>query len=799
MSSHPHVSFLRDVAFSLRLVRRHPVETTLAVAALALGVGLSTALFAILWGTVLRGLPFENAERLVRVESISQGERLTPTDADFLAWRQRQTSFAGIAAWLGSSFNLSGQGITAERCNGAFVSANIFRLIQAHPRLGRDFNSDDEAPGAPRVAILSAELWRSQLNSDPNVLGRAIKLNGVEAQVVGVMPEGIGFPLRQEIWVPLQLSSVSDPKAMPFRIQILGQLKESIPPRQAAAELQALLPETHSGQGVRLTPFVDAYTEDLQPALRLLLGASLGLLLVVCATISGLLTAQTQARLPELGVRSAVGATRTRLLLQLFNETVVLSILGAVLGLPLAAAATRVYLASQGGDLPSFWMDVRLDPPVIAYGVALAFLVSFLSALLPALQVTGHRLNEVLKAGAGKAILPPPGPLKGFRLAVQIALSVVLLVATSLLIASLRKVGRLEVGSSPESVLTAQILVPYTYSDSSDRLRFFDALERRLEGVLGSGNVAFASALPGGAADEAQVEIEGQPQLSGHQLPTVPYLIVSRSYFPLLRVSPVEGRNFDITDHAEGTPVVVVNRSFVVRYLGTRPPPGVRFRFVSSDGPGPWRTIVGVVPDLVMGEPRAAHREGAYVLLDQAPASWMAVLLRASGDPRSLTSLLRRSVAETDSEIPVFRIATLQERVEATRQSLATIAGVFLIFGAIALFLSLLGIYGITAHAVAGRSREIGIRLALGAKYPGIMLLLFSKIFLQILAGILLGIFLSLITSQLLEFTLFGMQARNLGILASVAVFTLLAGGLAFLLPLAAILKIQPAQTLRLD
>ncbi len=789
---------LQDVSFSLRLLRRHPMETALAVAALALGVGLSTAMFSILWGTVLRGLPYKDADRLVRVETISQGEKSTPTDAEFLAWRRNQHSLDEVAAFLGGSFNLSGAGEPASRCNGSSVSANMFRLIQIHPLMGRDFQDADEAPHAPLVAILSEGLWKKQFSGDPNIIGKPIKINGQPGQVIGVMAGDFGFPLHQEIWIPLQL----DPKpSRPSLVQVIGKLKKGVSKQKAAADLQvtsAQLLDQKTVPGVRVTPYVSAYTEDLQPSLYLLLYASVGLLLVVCANVAGLLTAQTVARLPELAVRSALGATRSRLLAQLMTETAILSLAGALVGLPLAAAAIRVYVASQGGELPSFWMDVRLDAPSLFYTLVITILVCAISAIIPSLQVTRQRLNEVLKKGAGRGTTLQPGAGSGIRLAVQLALSFALLVGTGLIIDSLEHMGHLNLGTAPENVLVARVYAPYaSYPTPEQQSRFFHAIESRLEEALGPGRVAFATSVPGGATEALEVEIEGQPRPTGGQPSRVPFLVVSPQYFPVLGLEAIQGRVFASSDRAEGQPVVVINQSFVRHYFGDRSCVGTRLRFITPAGAEKWRTITGIVPDILIGPAPFTQSQAAYVPFDQVPSSWVGVLLRTPGNPKSFTKVLRQAVAGIDPEVPVFWVSTVQEVVEEARQPLKAMGEAFLVFGAVALFLSLLGIYGVTSQTVISRSREMAIRLTLGGQKGDLLRLVMRTALLQVGSGIALGALLSLPSSRYLAALLFGVRAWEPGVFIAVGFLMGLAGLLACSYPAARVLRAQPAEVLR--
>jgi putative ABC transport system permease protein len=792
----------RDVLFSIRLLRRHPFESVLVVAALALGISLATAMFSILWGTVLRGLPYKDSDRLMRIEAFIGGERVTPTDVDFLSWRRRQDSFEGLAAFLGGSFNLSGPGITAVRANGAWISANAFQLVQTHPLLGREVSSADEARNAPPVAILGFQLWKNAFGGDPQVIGKRVKVNGDWAEVIGVMPEGFGFPLHQEIWLSLQFDAAPPPPGQERRLQVFGKVKRGTSLRKAAADLQANTAGQPNGGGAlfRVTPYVTAYTEELQPALYLLFGSSIGLLLVVCANVGGLLAAQSTARIPELAIRSALGASRARLLAQLLTETSVLAAIALGLSLPLAAAATRAYVASQGGELLSFWMDVSLDTTVIAYAAGVTILVTFAAAAIPALHVTGPQLNEVLKKGAVVGAVAPPDYLKGFRLIGQFALSFALLAITGLMIRSLEQVGLLNFGHKPENVLTAQIDAPYaTYPTPERQAQFFALLADRLASTLGKGRVAFVSSLPGGWASEAEIEIEGQPRLPETQMPKVPYLIVSQDYFSVLQVDAIQGRLMEASDRLESQPISIVNRSFARRYFGKVSPVGSRLRFTTPAGTGRWREIVGVVPDLVLGVATSQPSEGVYVPFLQAPSGWMGVLLRTPGRPASSISTLRKGVASLDPDVPIFWVATLQERVEEARLPLQSLMETLLTFGAAALFVSLLGIYGVTAQNVRLRKREMAIRLTVGSQRADLLWLILSKVFLQVIAGIVLGAVLSLASSRYVASLLFGVNAWSVSNFVTVGVLLTLTGSLACLIPFFAALKLRPADVLRGD
>jgi putative ABC transport system permease protein len=602
--------------------------------------------------------------------------------------------------------------------------------------------------------------------------------------------------LRQEIWVPLQLDPAPNPQ-QPVRIQVLGKLKEGVSRRQALAELAAIArpqEDAKAEERIQVTPFVEAYTGDLQPIVYLLLAASIGLLLIVCANVSGLLTSQMIHRLPELAMRGALGATRRRLQAQLFIETTILALLGSVAGLPLAAFVIRTYANSQWGENQSFWMDVRVDFPTVLYTLAITLLVSALSTLFPAFWVTGPRLYEILQRGAGKGTTNPPGVLSHARLAGQLTLTFALLAATGLLTASFSNANRLNLGYAAEKVLTAQLFIPYTtYSQPEQQLTFFDALEQKLAEMSGPGTVAFASALPGSSADEVGVEIEGRPTISDTP---VPYLIVSRGYFDLLHISALQGRLFDTSD-LKGLPAAVVNQSFVRRFFPDRPPVGSRFRFVSPAGPGPWRTVVGVVSDVVLGDTTSRRPEGVYLSMQQAPSTWMAVLVRTPKEPAKFLPALRKAVAGIDRDVPVFWARTLRESGDLQSLPLRTMSEGFAVFALAAFFLSLLGAYGVTARDVSSRAREMAIRLALGGTRKDLFLLILVKVVPQIVIGLVLGVLLSLWSSRFLASLLFGVQPKNptilLGIGCAFFVATLAAG----LFPALKSLRTQPAESLR--
>jgi putative ABC transport system permease protein len=788
--------------FGIRRLWKDPVHSGLAGLTLALGIGLTTAMYAIVEGTFLRGLPFADADRIFRVESFQadKGTALPFQARDVLALRAAQTSFDVFAAWCGFRLNLSSAGEPAESYNAGYATSGLFAMTQVRPILGRGLRPEDELPGAPPVVLLSGEVWRGRFSGDPGVLGRIVRVAGQPATIVGVMPVGFRFPLNQYFWLPLRLDEA---ERMGYPVQVVGHLRPGISPERARGEMR-LLARRLDGPGLKrqdatVVPFIQGYVdEELRSRQLVMLGAVFGVLLIACVNVANLLLARSAERTPELAVRVALGAGRARVAGQLLAESLVLGTVGGALGLGVARGVIGLYRRLMGDEIPSFWVDVRLDLRVFLFALGLTLLASLIAGLIPALQAARIEPGEILKDWSRGSTSLRLGRFGRALAIAEIALSCALLVPTGLTVKSLVKLARIELSFHPEAVLTAQIsLEASDYPDPPVMRRYYGELGRRLAGLPEVRAMAFASVLPLGRlhAPTMPITLEDRSESPDAK---VRWVAVSPRYFEIFGLRRLEGRTFLNTDGPAAAPVAMVNRGFAERFFRGRNPIGRRIRAGGMDRP--WRTIVGVVSNLSLGgldgdEPPAA----IYFPWDQFPVWGGALAVRMTGPPVALAAAIRREAAKVDPEVPVSHLVTVGEYVAEAAQPYTRAGALFGLFGGAALFLAAFGLYGVMAFGVARRTREIGVRMALGARRADVRRLVLRAGLVQLTAGIALGLGLALALARLLAASLFQVRPWDPGVFMLAPAVLLSAGLLACLLPAHRAARVDPMESLRAE
>ena len=795
----------------VRRLWKYPAHSGVAVLTLALGIGLTTAMYAIVDGTFLRGLPFIAGERIFRLERSPRDARdasgIFPFQArEVTALSREQTSFDLLAAWCGFRLTLSGSGEPAEPYNAGYATADLFAMTGVHPLLGRALAPEDERPGAARVVLLSGELWRGRFGGDPGVLGRTVRVSGEPATIVGVMPVGFRFPLNQFFWLPLRLDEAG---RLGYPIQVVGRLKAGISPRRARGELKTLVPHlaphlavTRDREGMKISvvPFVDGYVDaDLWSRQLVMLGAVFGVLLIACVNVANLLLARSAERTPEMAVRAALGAGRGRAVGLLLAESAVLAAVGGALGLGVAEGAIGLYRRLMGDEIPSFWVDVRLDARVFLFALGLTLLASLIAGLLPALQAARTEPGEILKDQSRGSTSLRLGRFVRALAVAEIALSCALLVPTGLTIESLVNLARLDPGFPPGRVLTAQVSLDGPgYEEEAARRRYYQELGRRLESLPGAPAVAFASGLPlgGRVAPTLPVTVEGSSGSPQAEAPAVRWAAVSPRYFEIFGLRRLAGRTFLAADRTGAPPVVVVSHGFAVRLFPGRSPLGRRIRAGGADRP--WRTVVGVVSDLPLDALAGEGSSAAmYFPWDQMPVWGGNLVLRTAGPMASLAAALRQEAVAVDPEAPVWALATMEEYIGGAARPYTRAGALFGLFGAVGLFLAALGLYGVMAFAVARRTREIGIRLALGAKRADVRRLVLRAGVVQLAAGIVLGLGLAAALARLLAASLYQVRPWDPGVYALAPAVLVAAGLLACLLPARRAARVDPMESLR--
>lgn len=802
-------NFLQDLHFGLRMFRKSPGFVAIAIFALALGIGLTTTMFSIVHGA-LRDLPFPGSDRLLHLErnNPSAGrESIEVTMHDYLDWREQQTAFVGLAAFTDGTVNLSGMEGEPERYDGAFMTANAFDVLGAKALHGRTFRPGEDAPGAPRVVILGYEAWQQQFKGDPKVVGRAIRVNSEPATVIGVMAEGFKFPINQSVWVtkPLDLSKIK--RGEGDTMEVFGRLKDGVSEEQAASQMSTIAarlaqqyPETNKGMGAVVKPYVEEFIGDEPKALLFtMLGAVFGVLAVACVNVANLLLARTAIRTREVAIRSSLGASRRRVIVQLLSESFLLCAGGAGVGLALAALGIRLFNDSIVNTNPPYWIDIRLDPTVLLFVLGVTVLTSLLAGVAPAIQAASANLNEVLKdEGRGSSSLRM-GRFSRALVIAEIAVSCGLLVGAGLMIKSVVLLGQVDDGFATKDVFTGRVaLFESAYPDTAGRVRFFDRLKERVATAPGVRSVALTSRLPGLSAPQDLFAIEGKPYARVEDYPETRNLAVSPELFATLGVELVDGRGFGAEDLVESEPVALVNVPFAERHFGRESPIGRRIRLGGPESTEPWRRIVGVTPDLRMGEGgKNEDPEGIYVPLAQSDPRFVSLVVRTTGAPMAVTPAVRAALKSLDPDLPIYFVRTLDEAIREENWFIRVFGSLFIIFGAAALFLAGVGLYGVMAFSVSRRTQEVGVRMALGAKAGQVLQLVFRQGAGQLAAGLGFGFILALGFSRLLEDFLFGVEPWDPSIFLAISLVLIVAGAFACLVPAQRAARVSPMVAIR--
>ena len=795
------VSALR---FGFRRLWKFPANSAIAVLTLALGIGLTTAMYAIVEGTFLRGLPFADAGRIFRVERVAAdgGPGAGFTVADFRALRDGQTSCDALAAWIGFRLNLGDPGGPSDTVNAGYATAGLLRLTGIQPALGRTFRAEDELPGAPGVVLLSDDLWHQRFGGDKRVIGRIVRISGQPATVVGVMPPRFRFPLNQYFLQPLRLD-VAEREGYP--LQLVARLREGVSPRRADAEFHALgghlpvQPEVAAGFHVRIAPFVEAYVDqELRSRQWLMLGAIFGVLLIACVNVAHLLLARAVERTPEMAVRAALGAGWTRVASDLLAESLVLAGTGGIAGLAVAQGAIALYRRLMGNDIVSFWVDIRLDGPVVLFALGLSLLAALIAGLLPVLHAARSDPGEILKDQSRGSTGLRLGRFSRLLAVAEIALSCGLLVPTGLTVKSLVRLARLDLSFPADRVLTAGVSFDGpVYAREAARRRYCEELGRRLAGLPGVRTVAFASVMPLErlVGPATPIVLEGRP---GAEPLAARWAAVSPQYFTVFGLRLLAGRPFSAEDGAGAPPTALVSRGFAERFFPGQSPLGQRFRTLGEDHP--WHTIVGVVSDLSLGgldgDP---SRPAMYFPWDQTPVRGGALAVRVEGAAGASMAALRRQAAAVDPDVPLANLATLAEHLRGVADRYNRAGALFGLFGGVALFLAALGLYGVMAFAVARRTREFGVRMALGARATDVRRLVLRSGLAQLAVGVVLGLTLAASLARLLAASLFQVRPWDPAVFVLAPIVLVLTGLLACLLPAGQAARVDPMESLRAD
>ena len=799
---------VRDAKYALRGLLRDPGFAGAAILALALGIGVTTSIFSLVHGVLLRPLPYPEPQQLQRIwmSNPEQGiEKDVTSYPQFRAWRERSRLFGQVVAVRTVLRNLTGNG-DPEELHGEAVTEGFFELYGVQPALGRAFSAQEASPDGPRAVVLSHAFWTARFAGDRSLVGRTIQLSGEAVPVVGVMPAGFG---DAQFWIPLQFAANAGLREAwgALWLPVYGRLRDGVTAEQAQAEMSRIARDLGAeqsaaeGAGVLLEPLHTAIVGEARTSLLLLLGAVVLVLLIACANIANLLLARSTNRRAELSVRVALGAGRAALIRQVLVESMVLGWIGGVLGIALAWASTGVLVKFAAGSLPRL-ASVHVDPLVLGFSLLATSVASLLFGLAPALDIARQRVGDLIR-GSGRGAVQGASGVRPVLVAGQFALALVLLYSAGLLMRSFSNLLTVERGFDSNSVLIVDLNLPgQRYNTGAAAREFYATLLPQLNALPGVESADIISdLLLSRLPNSASISIESRPDLPevDANLP-VAYDAVSPGLLNTLRMTLLRGRQFDASDGNDRPTVAIVNQAFVQRFLPDQDPLGKRFVFGSAQGDSTrWIQIVGVVRDAVRAELTGPVQPYTFLPLAQNTSSRVQVVLRTQGDPIAIVPRLRETLRRIDPAQPIANVRTLDQDLAATLAPRRFVLLLLAAFAGAAVTLAAIGIYGVISYMVNRRTREFGLRMALGAEPRGVLLLVMRQAGRPVLAGILLGSAGAFGAAQLLRSQLFGLSGFDLWTQAAVVTLLTLVAAFAAWLPARRATGADPLIALRSD
>lgn len=810
-------TLLQDVRYGLRALARTPAFTTIAVLTLALGIGANTAIFSLVNGVLLRALPYQRPERLVSVTGSSGWDDVFPQGA-FVAM---QTKLRGmdVAGFSDTEqLNLTGVG-EAVRLQGAAVSANLFSLLGVRPEVGREFLFGEDQPGRDDLVILSHELWQQKFGGEPNVIGRSVMLEGTSRQIVGVMPQGFQLATtKEEFWIPLHLDARNigaywGGGFMP----VIGRLRNGVTLEQARAEIRAYVPQLRKmfpwqmpdalWADCSVISFQQGLVGDVGAKLLILLGAIGLVLLIACVNVANLLLARASTRQKEIAVRAALGAGRSRICRQLLTESVMMALGGGALGLLLAINGLSWLKAILPADTPRL-SSVSIDWPVLAFTAAIAIVTGVIFGLVPALHASKIDLAESLKSGWQQSAAAKSNRLRNALAIAETALAVVLVVGAGLLVKSLWELAHVNPGFQTESIITARVTPNEKYCAEFARCQnFYNELIAQVRTLPGVKDAAVANMLPLDLINRAfAADMEGHTRDPKAPAPVVLETAITPDYLRLMGIPLLRGRGFTESDMtSQAAPVAIVTAETARLYWPGQDAVGKHLKPVFDKD---WITVVGVVgdvdeaslsekwPDWVAGSIYEPYGNGTRGKL--LPTE-MSILIQTMGDQANLAAALRNAVTKLTAEAPVSDMRTLQTIVAESVAGPRSTMALFAVFAGLALILGAIGIYGVISYTVAQRTREIGIRMALGAQRGDVMRLVMGQGVRLALAGVAVGIAGAFAATRLMSSLLFGVTAADPATFAVVGVLLVIVALAASFVPARRAMRLDPLQALRYE
>jgi len=817
----------QDVRYGVRMLLKNPGITVIVIIALALGIGANTAIFSVVNTVLLRPLPYEESDRLVFLNEKSPVlDEMSISYPNFTDWRNQTQTFEKMGVYNRASYNLTGAG-EAERIVTGQVSADLFSVLRVNALHGRVFTNDEDKPGGTPVVVLSYGLWQRRFGGQTSILNQPITLNTKQYVVIGVMPETFLYPSRVEMWVPV--GQLSDQPSWQQRgnhpgLYGVARLKPGATIEQAdadmntiAANLEKQYPDTNTGNRVRLRPLLEIFVSDARRALWVIFAAVAFVLLIACANIANLLLAKATARRKEMAIRTAVGASRWRLARQLLTESILLSLVGGVIGLLLGYWGVQLILYMSPDAIPRS-REIGLDWTVLGFTIGVSFLTGIVFGLLPAIQAGDVDVHETLKeSGRGTS---GRQWLRSSLVVVEVATTLVLLIAAGLMIRSFYLLQKVNPGFSHEHLTSFSISLPQKkYTTQEARAQFYDRLLENLRGLPGVESVAAASGLPlGNNGWQTSYVIDGQPEPPRDQVPLLEACLVTPDYFKAMNIPLLRGRTFTDRDNrahlagrdlsklnenqreGAGLNLIVIDEEFAKRHWPNEDPIGKHVRIGGSNPQNPKLEVIGVVGRVKMESlNQNSDRVQGYFPFAQVPQSGMTLIMKGASDPNQLIGAVRAAVKQIDPDQPIYSPRTMDdiraESVAGERLNLTLLS----LFAGIALVLAVVGIYGVMSYSVTQRTHEIGIRMAIGARPRDVFTMILGHGMKLAIIGVVIGLAAAFALTRLMASMLFGVAPTDATTFGGIAALLIGVALLACYLPGRRATKVEPTISLRYE
>lgn len=804
----------KDLRYGLRTLVRSPAFTMVAVLTLAVGIGVTTAIYTVVDSVLFRSLPFPEPDELVWVwggplDPVNRSARSWTSYPDYRDYVERERSFEELAAFRSPRVILSARGEAPTREPAARVTANLFSTVRVEAALGRTFTRQEDRIGGPPAVVLSHAVFSERFGEDPGLVGRSVTIDGTPHTVVGIMPPGFDFPEGARLWLPARPDVAGDDRGM-HRLILVGRLRDEVDPEAAARDVYAIAeslaeahPEDNADQGAWAEPLLEAYVGDVRATLLILLGSTGVVLFIACLNVANLFLARTATRGGEMGIRSAMGASRGRILRQLLLEGLMVAVAGGALGVGLAQVGLDAILAlAPAGVLPRA-DEVSLDGRVLVVTAALTLGSVLLFALAPALRAAGRSVGELVKEG-GRTGESGGGRLRSLLVIGETALAMALVVSGTLLLRSFGEVTEVEPGFEPGGRLILPVSLPvsrYPEAEWERVAEFVAELRRRTEAVPGVRSAGLTYAHPLDPSWTTGFHVVGRPEPDPAARPEASYRPVTPGYFETAGIRVLRGRDFTASDDGSSPPVVMVNEAFEERFFPEEGAVGRRIRKESwweGTPRGEWE-IVGVVEDVRFAGLERPTPPAFYFPHAQRPMNDMVLMAHVEGDPGPVVPGLRQAVREMDAGLPVQGVRAMKDILSETLARRRFVTVLLGAFGLTALILAGVGLYGVLSYSVSRRSREMGVRLSLGATRGGVVRTVVGQGVALVAVGVVLGLGLALASGRLLESLLFGVGSTDPLTLGGVAAVLLTVAVVASARPALRAARVDPAEALRLE